>query len=105
MGHSAAVASIDELQAQFEHELSTNTRAAAETAYALASRYRNEDVGGRRRFDIAKTWALRAIGLLNDLPSATVEQVASTRLEVGGVPIPNLLHSDVVRNRLDDLLL
>lgn len=92
------------MQAQFEHELSTNKRAAAETAYALACRYRNKDVDGQRRFDIAKTWALRAIELLDDLPSDKVEEVTSTRLEVGGVPIPNLLHSDVVRNRLGDLL-
>lgn len=105
MEPSIAGPSLDELQAQFEHEMSTNKRAAAETAYALAFRYRNEDVDGRRRFDTAKAWALRAIEALDDLPSDTVEQVASTRLEVGGVEIPDLLHSDVVRNRLGDLLI
>lgn len=104
LGSDVHAMSPNELQAQFEHELSTNKRAAAETAYALACRYRNEDVDGRRRFDIAKTWALRAIELLDDLPSDTVEQIASTRREAGGVPIPDLLHSGVVRNRLADLL-
>lgn len=96
--------SLSDLEAQFVHERCTNKRAAAETAYALACRYRNEDVDGKRRFDIAKTWALRAIELLDVLPSDKVEQVVSTRLETGGVPIPNLLHSAVVRIRLEDLL-
>lgn len=98
--------SLAELQAQFQHERrSTNKRAAAETAYALACRYRNEDVDDRRRFDIAKQWALRAIELLDDLPSDTLEQAASTRQEVGGVSIPDLMHSGVVRIRLEDLLI
>lgn len=96
--------SLNDLEAAFERELATNTRVPAETAYALAFRYRNEDVDGRRRFDIAKQWAMRAIELLDALPSDTVEQVASTRTEVGGVPIPDLLHSGVVRERLGDVL-
>ncbi len=97
--------SIAELRASFEHELSTNRRAAAETAYALAFRYRNEDVDGRRRFDLAKEWAVRAIELLEGLPSNTLDQVASTRQSVGGIPIPDLLHADVVRERLADVLI
>jgi hypothetical protein len=38
------------------------------------------------------------------LPSDTVAQVSSTRMSVGGVELPTLLHSDVVRVRLADLL-
>jgi hypothetical protein len=90
---SAQPATVDELAAAFERELTTNKRAAAETAYALALRYRNEDVGGRRRFDLAKEWAARSVKLLDKLPSETVDQVASTRQYVGGVPIPELLHT------------
>lgn len=97
--------SLAQLEATFEHELSTDTRAAAETAYALACRYATEYVGGDRRpFDIAKDWAMRAIELLDSLPSDTVDQVASTRLSVGGVELPDLLHSGVVRARLSDVL-
>jgi hypothetical protein len=33
-----------------------------------------------------------------------VQDVASTRQNVGGVPIPELLHSGVVRERLSDVL-
>src|SRR5215470_1230760 len=95
---------IRQLEAAFDSELTTDPRAAAETAYALAFRYRNQDVGGERRFDLAKQWATRAIELLDGLPSETIDQVLSTRQSVGGVPIPELLHSGVVRERLGDVL-
>lgn len=92
------------LEAQFDQEVIRDPRAAAETAYALAFRYRDHDVDGTRRFDLAKVWALRSIELLDSLPSATVTDVASTRQSVADVPIPDLLHSGVVRERLGDVL-
>jgi hypothetical protein len=98
-------ASLEELQIEFNREVDTDKRAAAETAYALAVRYRNEDVDGSRRFDIAKIWAQRSIGLLDTMPSKTVQQVASGRPSVGGVALPELLHSGVVRERLQDVLI
>jgi hypothetical protein len=98
-------ASLEELQIEFNREVDTNKRAAAETAYALAFRYRNEDVGGGRQFDKAKVWAQRSIELLDSLPSSTLSQVASTRTIVSSVPIPDLLHSGVVRERLGDVLI
>lgn len=97
--------SLEELEATFDREVVSHKRAAAETAYAFAFRYRNEDVNGSRRFDIAQTWAMRSIELLDSLPSDTVEQVASTRSSVGGVPTPGLLHSGVIRERLGDVLI
>lgn len=98
------LASVDELWAAFERELVVDKRAAAETAYALAFRYRDADVDGQRRFDLAGAWATHAVELLDELPSETVDQVASTRMSVGGVPLPELLHSGVVRERLGDVL-
>jgi hypothetical protein len=97
-------ASLEHLQVQFNREVETNKRAAAETAYALAVRYRGEDVNGTRRFDIAGIWVRRAIELLDALPSDSVDQVTSTRTAVSGVPIPDLLHSGVVRQRLGDII-
>jgi hypothetical protein len=96
--------SLEELQLAYNREVDTDKRAAAETAYALAFRYRNEDVGGTRRFDVAKIWAMRALALLDSLPSESIDQVASSRQSVGGIPIPELLHSGVVRERLNDIL-
>lgn len=95
---------IAELEAVFEHEVATDRRAAAETAYALAWRHRSEYVGVGHPFDNAKVWAERAIELLDALPSETLDQVASNRASVGGVPLPELLHSGVVRERLADIL-
>lgn len=95
---------MENLHAAFDRELDTDRRAAAETAYALAFHYRNADVNGRRRFDLAKQWAARAVDLLNGLPSDTLDGVASTRASVGGIPIPELLHSGTVRERLGDVL-
>ena len=97
--------SICELEATFTQEEYTDRRAAAETAYAIAVRYRNEDVAGKRRFDLAKVWAERSLELLESLPSDTIDDVAPTRSSVGGVPLPNLLHSGVVRSRLADILI
>lgn len=96
---------VQQLETVYTQEVGTDMRAAAETAYALAFRYRNEDIGGRRDFDAAKDWAVRAIELLDTLPSDTVADVASTRQSVGGVTIPDLLHSGVVRERLGDVLI
>ena len=97
-------ASLEELQIEFNREAETNKRVAAEIAYALAFRYRNEDVAGVRHFDIAKAWANRAIDLLESLPSNTLDEVVSTRASIGGVPLPELMHAGVVRERLNDVL-
>ncbi len=42
------VVSLEELELQFDRELVTDKRLAAETAYALSFRYRNEDLDGFR---------------------------------------------------------
>lgn len=102
---SREVAHPDQLEVQFDREISVDLRVAAETAYALAFWYRNHDFEGSRRFDLAKVWALRTIELLDALPSDTIDQVASTRQSVGGAAIPELLHSGVVRERLGDVLI
>jgi hypothetical protein len=96
--------SIAELEAAFEREVMTDRRVAAETAYALAWRHRCEYVGRGHPFENARAWAGRAIELLDSLPSDSVDQVASGRAWVGGVAIPDLLHSGVVRERLCDVL-
>jgi hypothetical protein len=96
---------VEELESAFHRDVFTNKRAAAETAYALACRYRTEFVEcDQLPFEAARKWALRSIELLDALPSETVAQVGSTRLSVGGVDLPDLLHADVVRDRLVDLL-
>jgi hypothetical protein len=103
-GETGGQSPLAGLRAAFKAESATDKRAAAETAYALAFRYRDEDIDGTRHFDIAGEWARRAIDLLDSRPSGSLTQVASTRASVGGIPIPGLLHSGVVRERLGDVL-
>ena len=105
MSDASRHVSLRELEAEFACEVETDERSAAETAYAIACIYRNFDVSGCRRFDLAKQWALRCVEILDRLPSSQVGQVASGRISIGGVPIPGMLHSDVVRHRLADVLI
>jgi len=58
---------------------------------------RTSRAGGR--FDLAKVWAARAVELLDALPSETLSDVASTRMSVGGVSLPELLHGGVAQAR------
>ena len=89
---TAQPVTVAELAVAFKRELATNKRAAAETAYALALRYRNQDVNGRRRFDLAKEWATRAVALLDDLPSDTPNPVDQLPLGVLRRPPRPLTH-------------
>lgn len=74
-------------------------RTVAETAYALAVRLRDE--GDLAQAQICARESLHAA---ERLPSSTLEDVVSTKREVGGVPLPDLLHAGVVRVRLEGLL-
>jgi hypothetical protein len=95
-GHETSLA---ELEAAYDHELKTDRWAAAETAYALAVRYRRA-----WEPDKAGEWARKAIDLLNELPSESPDQVATTRVSVGGVVLPDFLHADLVRSRHADVM-
>ena|SRR2546423_797821 len=91
---------ISELRKQFEEErLYQDDRAAAEYAYVLAIRLR--DAGEE---DEARSYAREALRLAELLPSRSLDDVATTRLTLGGVPLPERFHDGVVRSRLGDLL-
>ena len=92
--------SIDELRRRYEEErFFQDDRAAAEFAYALAVRLR--EVG---KLDQAQQYARECLHLATSLPSDTLDDVASSRPRVGGVPLPERFHDGVVRARLADLL-
>ena len=92
--------SIAELKSRFDDEVRFgNDRAAAEYAYVLAVRLRHE-----LNFNEAEKYAREALKFAERLPDATLDDVASTRLSLGGVQLPELFHDDVVRSRLHDLL-
>ncbi|WP_225846373.1 hypothetical protein [Streptomyces sp. HPF1205] len=90
--------SVGELEADFQRELAADRWAAAETAYALA--VRNRDAGDWRQ---SREWVEQCLRLLEGFPSDTEEQVATRRVSVGGVLLPNYLHEGVVRDRFGRL--
>jgi hypothetical protein len=91
---------ISELRRQYEEEVHfQDNRAAAEYAYALAVRLREAG-----ELDEASRYARECLRLAEALPSATLDDVTTTQTTVGGVPMPERFHDDVVRARLADLL-
>ncbi|MFD7856840.1 hypothetical protein ACFV6B_21500 [Streptomyces microflavus] len=98
MINQTRVASVEELESAFQQELATDRWAAAETAYALASR--NRDAGD---WEKSREWVKQTLRLLEGFPDETEEQVATQRTSVGGVDLPTYLHEGVVRSRFGDL--
>ncbi|AXI78960.1 hypothetical protein [Peterkaempfera bronchialis] len=98
MTDQTRLASAGELESVFQRELVTDRWAAAETAYALALRHRD---GGD--WPKSREWVQQCLQLLEGFPDETEDQVATTRVAVGGVPLPNYLHAGVIRERFGDL--
>jgi hypothetical protein len=91
---------ISELRRQYDEErLYQDDRPAAEYAYALAARLREAG-----RLEEARKYARECLKLAESLSSKSLDDVASGRLSVGGVPLPERFHDGVVRVRLADLL-
>jgi hypothetical protein len=92
--------SIDELRRQYDEErLYQDDRAAAEYAYVLAVRLREDG-----QADEARWYAGECLRLAESLPDRTLDDVTSTKAVLGGVPMPERFHDGVVRSRLADLL-
>jgi hypothetical protein len=92
--------SVDELKKQFEQECYfADDRAAAEYAYVLAVRLRSQG-----DHEEARRYAQESLRYAQRLPSTSLDDVASTRTSLGGVPVPEIFHDGVIRSRLSDLL-
>ncbi|MEV4561251.1 hypothetical protein AB0K51_30275 [Kitasatospora sp. NPDC049285] len=98
MTNQTRLASPAELEAAFQQELATDRWAAAETAFALALLLR--DAG---EWDTSRPWVKQCLDLLEGFPADSLEQVATKRTSIGGVPLPNYLHEGVVRERFGEL--
>lgn len=91
---------LSEVRKQYEDECYfQDDRAAAECAYALAVRLR--EIG---LLSEARRFAAECLELAERLPAKTLDDVISTKISVGGVPLPEHFHDGVVRSRLADLL-
>ncbi|MCE7080114.1 hypothetical protein [Streptomyces sp. ST2-7A] len=90
-------ASAEELEAGFQRELATDRWAAAESAYALAVVHR--DSGD---WPASREWVRQCLRLLEGFPGETMEDVATRRTNVGGIPLPAYLHDGVIRERFGE---
>ncbi len=99
MTDQTRVASATELEATFQQELATDRWAAAESAFALATRHKEDG-----NWDKSREWVKQCLQLLDGLPADTLDQVATTRTSIGGVSLPNYLHEGVVRERFGELV-
>ncbi|MET9447291.1 hypothetical protein [Streptomyces cinerochromogenes] len=98
MTNETRAASVQELEYTFQQELASDRWAAAESAYALASRYREQG-----DWEKSREWVKQCLQLLEGFPAGTMEEVATTRTSVGGVALPNYLHEGVVHERFGEL--
>lgn len=67
----------------------------AELLFVLAVLYAKSE-----QKDLAVNTARECIGLLNTLPTNTLEDCAATRIRIGSVFLPELFHQGTVRERM-----
>lgn len=78
----------------------TNPRNAAEYAYVLAILHKR--AGNNEQ---AVRFGKEAIALFDKCPMKTMEDCAARNVVVEGIALPDLIHQDVVRDRLKPLTL
>lgn len=88
------------LQQKFNSLKGVDPRNAAEHAYALAMLSKHDGNN-----DQAVKFGNEAIALFNKCNMDTMENCASRNTTIEGVVIPDLIHQDVVRDRLQPLVL
>ena len=90
---------INELEKRFTRECEVDKRNAAEIAYAVA-------VVSRKAGDFqkAKRYAEVAISMFEELNITSLEDAVARNNVIEGVVIPELIHENVVRDRLKDVL-
>lgn len=88
------------LERKFNELKNNNPREAAEIAYALAALYLQE--GNAKK---ATQFGKESILLFGKCKMDTQEDCAAIHTKLGGIMIPELIHQDVVRNRLKALKL
>lgn len=86
---------INNIEQEFEQMKSADPRKAAELAYVIAMLAKKS--GDTEK---AKAYATESIQLFDTLSTNTLEECAAQYVTVNNIAIPDIIHSDVVRDRL-----
>ncbi|MFZ2500739.1 MAG: hypothetical protein WAW90_01995 [Minisyncoccia bacterium] len=89
-----------DLKKKLKELRASNPRDAAEYAYALAMLSKQD--GDNKQ---AVSFGREAITLFDKCQMQSTEECTALNVSLGGVSIPDLIHQDVVRNRLKPLVL
>lgn len=87
--------SLDDLKKLFEEIKQSDQRKAAEVAYVLARIYLD-----KKDIEKAAHYGKQSIDLFDQCSIKTLEDCAARHTILGGIALPDLIHQDVVRNRL-----
>jgi hypothetical protein len=89
---------IDNIETVFAQKKNEDPRDAAELAYVIAMSAKNS--GDNKK---AIQYGRESIRLLDQVNVQTTEECATKYVVVNGIAMPELIHSDVVRDRLRPL--
>lgn len=86
------------LEPMFNELKDVDPRRAAEVAYALARLHLN--VGNREK---ATHFGHESLRLFDQCKMETLEECGARYVTLGGIALPDLIHQEVVKNRLKEL--
>ncbi len=86
---------IENIEQEFGKMKTEDPRKAAELAYVIAKAAK--DTGDNEK---AARYGKESIALFNALNVQTMEECAAKYITVNDIALPDLIHSDVVRDRL-----
>ena len=91
---------IENIEQEFKKIKMQEPRRAAELAYVIAAIAKKEG-----NIDKALTYGKESVSLFDGLKIETQEECAAMFVTVNGIALPDLIHSDVVKDRLRPLIL
>ena len=89
---------IENIEKEYEKLREDDPRSAAEIAYVIAKTAK-DDGDNEKAIKFGK----ESIRIFDELDVQTMEQCAAKYVTVNGIALPELIHSDVVRDRLRPL--
>jgi XTP/dITP diphosphohydrolase len=92
--------SREQLESDYQKIKKTNPRKAAEMAYVLARLYLED-----KNFGKATEYGKQSISLFDKCKMNTITECSAIHTILCGIVLPDLIHQDIVRNRLSPLQL